>query len=89
MCIRDRAPVIGPILGGYICDNFHWSWIFFINVPIALVCSWLAWKLLKRFERGLVRSPIDVIGLVLMIVWIGAFQIMLDEGKDLDWFSSN
>lgn len=83
------APVIGPILGGYICDNYHWSWIFFINVPIALVCSWLAWKLLKRFERGLVRSPIDVIGLVLMVVWIGAFQIMLDEGKDLDWFSSN
>jgi len=82
------APVLGPIVGGVICDRAHWSWIFFINVPIALACAWFAWGLLKRYESKLVRLPIDVVGLTLLIVWVGALQIMLDEGKDLDWFSS-
>jgi len=82
------APVVGPILGGYICDNYSWEWIFFINVPIALVCGWIAWQMLKRYQEKLSRSPIDVVGLGLLIIWVGALQIMLDEGKDLDWFSS-
>ena len=82
------APVVGPVLGGWLCDNYSWHWIFFINVPIALVCCWMAWQLLKRYEQQLDRSPIDAIGLGLLILWVGALQIMLDEGKDLDWFSS-
>lgn len=83
------APVLGPILGGYICDNYHWSWIFFINVPIALVCSFFAWGLLARYEQALVRNSIDKVGLALLVVWVGALQIMIDEGKDLDWFASS
>ncbi len=82
------APILGPIVGGVICDQSHWSWIFFINVPIALVCAWFGWGLLKRYETSLERAPIDKIGLALLIVWVGALQLMLDEGKNLDWFSS-
>jgi DHA2 family multidrug resistance protein len=82
------APVLGPILGGAICDNLSWSFIFFINVPIALVCSPLAWRMLKRFELAKARAPIDVTGLVLLVVFVGALQLMLDLGKEQDWFAS-
>ncbi|HWY65348.1 MAG TPA: DHA2 family efflux MFS transporter permease subunit [Rhizomicrobium sp.] len=82
------APVLGPILGGAICDNLSWPFIFFINVPIALGCAPLIARLLKRFESAKVRAPIDVVGLVLLIVFVGALQVMLDIGKDHDWFEA-
>lgn len=82
------APILGPILGGVLCDRASWPWIFMINVPVALICAWGAWRLLKRYEHPLEHFPIDLTGLGLLIVWVGSLQIMLDEGKDLDWFSS-
>lgn len=82
------GPVLGPILGGWICDNYTWPWIFLINLPIAAACAWICWKVLKRYETKIVRNPIDVVGFTLLIVWVGSLQIMLDEGKNLDWFSS-
>jgi len=82
------APVLGPILGGSICDNLSWPFIFFINVPIALGCAPMIARALKRFESAKVRAPIDVVGLVLLVVFVGALQIMLDIGKDHDWFGS-
>ena len=82
------GPVLGPILGGWICDNYTWPWIFLINLPIAVACAWVCWKVLQRYETRIVRNPIDVVGFVLLIIWVGALQIMLDEGKNLDWFSS-
>ncbi len=83
------APVLGPILGGWLCDNYSWHWIFLINVPLALFCSALAWHMLKKLPQKLERARIDVVGLILLIIWVGALQLMLDEGKDLDWFASN
>ena len=82
------APVLGPILGGYLCDEYSWPWIFYINVPITAVCAVIAWGVLKRYELPLVKNPIDRVGLALLIIWVGALQLMLDEGKQLDWFSS-
>src|SRR5215467_4692821 len=82
------APVLGPILGGWLCDEYAWPVIFFINVPIAVVCSPVVWRLLKRFEQALVRAPIDRVGLGLLIIFVAALQLMLDLGKDRDWFES-
>lgn len=82
------APVVGPILGGWLCDDYSWPWVFHINMPIAVICAFFAWKFLKRFTEPLARNPIDVVGLVLLVIWVAALQLMLDEGKDLDWFAS-
>ncbi|WP_374601223.1 DHA2 family efflux MFS transporter permease subunit [Niveibacterium sp.] len=83
------APVLGPILGGWICDSFSWPWIFYINVPVALACATMAWRMLKRYEHPLERVPVDKVGLGLLVIWVAALQIMLDEGKQLDWFASS
>ena len=83
------APVLGPILGGYLCDEYSWPWIFYINIPIAFICGFIAWNMLKRYSEPLSRNPIDRVGLVLLIIWVSALQLMLDEGKDLDWFASH
>jgi len=83
------APICGPILGGYISDNYHWGWIFLINVPVGIAVTFLTWVNLKSRETPTRKLPIDTVGLGLLVVWVGALQVMLDQGKDLDWFSSN
>jgi MFS transporter, DHA2 family, multidrug resistance protein len=82
------APVAGPILGGYISDNYYWAWIFLINVPVGLLCAFICWQNLHKRETPTRKLPIDRVGLALLFVWVGALQIMLDKGKDLDWFAS-
>lgn len=82
------APIMGPILGGVICDNWSWPYIFYINVPLAAICSIIGWKLLKKHETKTAKVRVDVIGLILLVVWVASFQYMLDEGKNLDWFNS-
>jgi DHA2 family multidrug resistance protein len=83
------APVVGPILGGWLCDNYEWPLIFFINVPLAMIFAPVAWRMLKRYEQATVRAPIDRVGLVLLVVFVGALQLMLDLGKEHDWFESS
>ena len=82
------APICGPILGGFISDNYHWGWIFLINVPVGLIVSFLCWRALKDRKTPTRKLPIDTVGLGLLIVWVGALQVMLDTGKDADWFAS-
>jgi DHA2 family multidrug resistance protein len=82
------APILGPILGGFICDAWGWPWIFLINIPLAILCSICAWVLLKPFETPLQKIKIDIVGLLLLVVFVGSLQFMLDEGQKLDWFSS-
>jgi len=82
------APICGPILGGYISDNYHWGWIFLINVPVGIAVTFLAWVNLKSRETPTRKLPIDTVGLGLLVVWVGSLQVMLDQGKDLDWFAS-
>jgi DHA2 family multidrug resistance protein len=76
-------------MGGYISDNYSWPWIFLINVPVGLFCAFVCWQGLKSSETQTRRLPIDSIGLGLLVIWVGALQIMLDTGKDADWFNSS
>src|SRR5579863_7968862 len=82
------APIAGPILGGYLCDTVGWPWVFYINVPVAAVCAFFAWRMLHKQETPTMRRPVDFVGLLLLISFVGAMQIMLDKGRELDWFSS-
>jgi DHA2 family multidrug resistance protein len=82
------APICGPILGGWISDNYSWSWIFLINVPVGLFCAGVCWSALRTQETSTHRLQIDRVGLILLFIWVGTLQIMLDKGKELDWFAS-
>jgi len=82
------APIAGPLLGGYISDNYIWPWIFLINIPVGIFCAFVCWTNLKSQETPTRKLPIDRVGLALLFLWVGALQIMLDKGKDLDWFNS-
>ncbi|MHB1271581.1 MAG: DHA2 family efflux MFS transporter permease subunit [Rhodanobacter sp.] len=82
------APIFGPILGGWLTDNLSWPWIFYINLPVGLLAAVVTWVLLRKRETRTSKSPIDIIGLLLLVFGVGALQFMLDNGNDNDWFSS-
>jgi DHA2 family multidrug resistance protein len=82
------APIMGPLLGGYISDEYSWPWIFLINVPFGLLTAFVCWRALHRQETARRAIPVDGIGLAMLVVWVGALQIMLDTGKDEGWFDS-
>jgi DHA2 family multidrug resistance protein len=82
------APIFGPILGGWLTDNWSWPWIFFINAPVGLLAAAITWILLRHRETRVSRVPIDVVGLVLLVLGVGCLQFMLDHGNDKDWFAS-
>jgi DHA2 family multidrug resistance protein len=82
------APVMGPLLGGWITDNISWPWIFYINVPVGLVSAALTWSIYRSRESARRKVPVDYVGLLLIVTWIGAFQVLIDKGKELDWFGS-
>jgi len=82
------APVVGPLLGGWITDNISWPWIFYINVPVGIVAALVTWTVYRTRETATAKVPVDAVGLGLLVIWVGAMQVMLDKGKDLDWFNS-
>jgi DHA2 family multidrug resistance protein len=82
------APICGPLLGGWISDNATWPWIFYINVPVGLGVAAVCWANLKTRDTPTRILPIDRVGILLLAIWVGALQIMLDKGKDEDWFDS-
>ncbi len=83
------APVAGPLLGGWITDNIAWPWIFYINVPVGLAAAALSFSIYRKRESQVRKLPVDGIGLGLLVLWVGSLQIMLDKGKELDWFASS
>lgn len=82
------GPIAGPAIGGWMTYAYHWSWIFYVNVPFGIFTAGLAWVVFRDRESQRHRLPIDVVGLLLLIIWVAALQVMLDKGKDLDWFHS-
>lgn len=83
------GPIAGPALGGWITDSYSWSWIFYVNIPVGLFAAGVVWMIYRDRETPGRRLPIDIVGLLSLIAWVGSLQIMLDKGKDLDWFDSS
>lgn len=92
------APAIGPVLGGWITDNYNWRWIFFINVPVGTLSLYLSNKLIRDpaaftderlAAKAKGRMSIDTIGILLITLASGALEVSLDRGQIDDWFGSS
>lgn len=83
------APICGPILGGWITDSYSWPWIFFINVPIGIFAAFVVFSQMRGRVEQTMRPKMDYVGLVTLIIGVGALQIVLDKGNDEDWFESS
>ena len=87
------APTIGPTLGGWITDNYSWRWIFFINIPVGILALFLVYRLIEdppwAKPKAGAASRIDYIGVSLLVLGVGALQVLLDKGQEDDWFGSN
>lgn len=84
------GPIIGPAMGGWITDNISWRWIFYINIPAGVIAVTMAKYFI--FDPHYIKKSnvkIDYIGLGLLVVGLGALQIVLDKGEREDWFSSS
>ena len=85
------APVLGPVLGGWITDNYTWRWIFFINIPVATLTFFSVAALVQDppWVANQPKRRVDGIGLGLIALGLGCLQVVMDRGEDDDWFGSN
>jgi DHA2 family multidrug resistance protein len=80
------GPIAGPVLGGYLTENFDWRWVFFVNVPIGIACVFALLALLPASPRR--KRKMDLFGWLLVAVAVSSLQLMLDRGTTKDWFGS-
>lgn len=79
------GPIMGPIIGGWLTENYNWRWVFYVNLPVGLICfALLAWLLPSR---PINRRGFDLSGYALLAVALASLQLMLDRGSDNDWFN--
>ena len=85
------APALGPVVGGWLTDNYSWRWIFYINIPCGLVALWMIQRFIfdPEYIRNVKRGRIDAFGLLALTIWLGTLQTVLNKGQDDDWFNSN
>jgi len=83
------APILGPILGGWISYDYHWPWIFYINIPVGIASAGIIWFTLKKKETPLERPPLDWVSLILLAIGVSCLQFFLDKGEQYDWLRSN
>jgi DHA2 family multidrug resistance protein len=82
------GPALGPVIGGWITDNWNWHWIFFINIPIGIIAATLISNFLRNPHKPQYRK-LDWVGLILMCVGLGSMQFVLENGQQYDWFDDN
>jgi DHA2 family multidrug resistance protein len=80
------GPLLGPVLGGWLTENYSWRWVFLVNLPVGVICTFM---LIRTMPKGQVtRRGFDLFGFALLALALGALQLMLDRGQQLDWFES-
>src|SRR5690606_23671677 len=82
------APIAGPILGGWITDNYSWEWIFLINVPLGVIAAVIVGGQLRHRVEQVEKPKMDYVGLVTLVIGVGCLQLLLDLGNEEDWFAS-
>jgi DHA2 family multidrug resistance protein len=82
------GPAAGPTLGGLIVDRYSWPWIFYINIPVGILAAMMTWTYVKDSPSQRRARQIDVVGLALIAIGVGALQFMLERGEHYDWFDS-
>ncbi|HYR21627.1 MAG TPA: DHA2 family efflux MFS transporter permease subunit [Chthoniobacterales bacterium] len=84
------APILGPVIGGWLTYNYSWRWAFYINLPVGILATVLCRAFLEDppYLKRSSAADIDYIGFGLLAIWLASLQIMLDKGQELDWFGS-
>ncbi len=82
------GPIAGPIMGGWITQDFNWRWIFYINIPVSIFAVGTLWIYMRKFFGEVSRQKLDLVGLVLIVIGLTCLQILLDKGRQLDWLAS-
>ena len=80
------GPILGPVLGGWLTENYDWRWVFYINLPVGIICLVMMWLLLP--SRPIQRRSFDGFGFGLLALALASFQLLLDRGEGEDWFQS-
>lgn len=81
------GPITGPTLGGWLTDEYSWRWVFYINLPVGILCA-IGLLILVKHKASDNPRPFDLLGFTLLAIAIGTFQLMLDRGETVDWFGS-
>ena len=80
------GPILGPVIGGWLTENYNWRWVFYVNVPVGIATFAVLWALLP--SRPIEKRRFDLFGFSMLAVAISSFQVMLDRGTNADWFHS-
>jgi DHA2 family multidrug resistance protein len=80
------GPILGPVLGGWLTDNFNWRWVFLVNLPVGIACTFMLVRFMPATPKA--RRSFDLFGFALLALALGSLQMMLDRGQQLDWFDS-
>ena len=80
------GPILGPVLGGWLTDNYNWRWVFLVNLPVGVICTFVMLRFMPKVEKH--RRSFDILGFALLAIALGALQMFLDRGQQKDWFES-